>query len=124
MQRNLVRILSLAALVAFILPSAALAEAAAGKAPYDTNCVSCHGPTGKGDGPVGAVLNPPPRDFSKGDFKFDTNGDGNPGTDEDLTNVIKKGASAYGGSALMAPWPALSDGDIKNIVAYIRSLKQ
>ena len=124
MQLNIVRILSLVALAAFVIPSAALADAAAGKAPYDTNCMSCHGPTGKGDGPVGAVLNPPPRDFSKGDFKFDTDGDSKPGTDTDLTNVIKKGANAYGGSALMAPWPALSDGEIQNIVAYIRSLKQ
>ena len=124
MQLNLVRILTLAALAAFVIPSAALADAAAGKAPYDTNCMSCHGPTGKGDGPVGSVLNPPPRDFSKGDFKFDTDGDGKPGTDADLVNVIKKGASAYGGSALMAPWPALSDGEITNIVAFIRSLKQ
>jgi len=31
---------------------------------------------------------------------------------------------AFGGSPLMAPWPALSDQDIANITAYIRTLKQ
>lgn len=124
MQLNLVRILSLVALAALVLPGAAFADAAAGKAPYDTNCMSCHGPLGKGDGPVGAVLNPSPRDFSKGDFKYDTDKDGKTGTDADLTNVIKKGAGAYGGSALMSPWPALSDAEIANIVAYIHSLKE
>jgi mono/diheme cytochrome c family protein len=106
-------------------PTAALAgDAAAGKAVYDANCSSCHGLTGKGDGPVGAALNPKPRDFSQGEFKFDTDKDGKAGTEADLTNVIKNGAAAYGGSALMAPWAALSDEDVANLIAYIHSLKQ
>ena len=46
------------------------------------------------------------------------------GTDVDLKNVISKGAGAYGGSMLMAPWGAmLSPEDVENVVAYIRSLK-
>lgn len=28
-------------------------------------CVSCHGPLGAGDGPVGRALDPPPRNFRK-----------------------------------------------------------
>ncbi len=60
----------------------------------------------------------------RGDFKFDTDGDGESGTDTDLKNVIKKGGLAYDGSPLMAAWPALSDGDLDNLVAFIRSLKQ
>ncbi|MDJ0867846.1 MAG: cytochrome c [Myxococcota bacterium] len=104
--------------------AASAGDAAAGKAVYTTNCVSCHGTTGKGDGPVGAALNPAPRDFSTGEFKFDTDKDGSPGTDADLTAVIKSGAAAYGGSPLMAPWGHLPDSDVANLVAYIRSLKQ
>jgi mono/diheme cytochrome c family protein len=38
--------------------------------------------------------------------------------------VIQKGAMAYGGSALMAGWPTLSDEQIDQIIVYIRSLKQ
>lgn len=34
-----------------------------GKELYTTNCVSCHGETGAGNGPAGAALNPPPRNF-------------------------------------------------------------
>jgi mono/diheme cytochrome c family protein len=106
-----------------ILPSAALAGAQAGKVVYDTNCSSCHGPTGKGDGPVGQALNPRPRDFSTGDFKFDTDNDGTTGSDTDLDNVIAKGGSAFGGSPLMAPWAHLPEKDRQNVIAYIRSLK-
>lgn len=126
-QSTLSRAAVLAGLLAlglWLAPTTARADAAAGKKIYDINCVSCHGSTGKGDGPVGAALNPPPRDFSKGAFKFDTDKDGKTGTDADLSNVIKNGAGAYGGSPLMAPWATLSDADISNLIAYIRSLKQ
>ena len=106
-----------------ILPGTALGDAEAGKAVYMTNCLTCHGPTGKGDGPVGQAITPRPRDFSVGDFKFDTDNDGTPGTDADLNNVITKGAAAFGGSPLMAPWGHLPDKDRENLIAYIRSLK-
>ncbi len=113
-----------AAAVLLVPGAAPAADAAAGKATFELNCVSCHGVSGKGDGPVGAVLQPPPRDFSQGDFKFDTDGDGKPGTDADLKAVIAQGAAAFGGSPLMAPWPTLSDDDVANVIAHIRSLKE
>lgn len=127
MMRNLQsRHTLIVALAAFLLaPATALAgDAAAGKAVYDINCIACHGPTGKGDGPVGAALNPPPRDFSVGEFKFDADGDGSAGTDADLTAVIQNGAGKFGGSPLMAPWGHLPAEDISNLIAFIRSLKQ
>jgi mono/diheme cytochrome c family protein len=125
MNRALIALIAATALVAMLLPGSAFAgDAAAGKTVYDANCSSCHGTSGKGDGPVGAALNPPPRDFTTGDFKFDADGDGKPGTDADLTLVIQKGAMAFGGSALMAPWPTLNDAQIGDIIAHIRSLKQ
>jgi mono/diheme cytochrome c family protein len=114
-----------AALALAALPLAAQAgDAAAGKSTFETLCATCHGTTGKGDGPAGAALNPPPRDFSTGDFKYDTDKDGKPGSDADLAAIIKNGAAAYGGSPLMAPWGHLSDADIQNVVAYVRSLKK
>ena len=125
MNRTLIALLAATAVVSLMLPGSALAgDAAAGKTVYEANCASCHGTSGKGDGPVGSALNPPPRDFTVGDFKFDTDGDGKPGTDTDLTDVIKNGAMKYGGSALMAPWPTLNDAQVADIVAHIRSLKQ
>jgi len=110
--------------LSFAATDASAGDAAAGKKAYETYCVACHGTTGKGDGPVGSALNPRPRDFSVGEFKFDANKDGKPGADADLEGVIKNGAAAFGGSPLMAPWATLSDADIQNVIAYIRSLKQ
>jgi cytochrome c551/c552 len=107
------------------LAGAASADAAKGKDVFvKTNCNSCHGMEGKGDGPVAAALDPKPRDYTVGDFKFDANGDGKVGTDEDIVMVIKNGAAAYGGSAMMMPNPTLSDADLQLLVVYIRSLKK
>ncbi len=122
---NSIRIIVLTAITALALPAVATAgDAAAGKVVFDTNCMTCHGMTGKGDGPLSAALDPKPRDLSTGEFKFDTDGDGSPGTDTDLKNVITQGATAFGGSPLMAPWPALGDADVANLIAYLRTLKQ
>lgn len=116
-------------IAALALPGAALAaDVAAGNAKFQELCVSCHGPGGKGDGPTGMALaaagQPAPRDFTVGDFKLDTDKDGKAGTDADLKNVITKGALVYGGSAMMAPVQGLSDADLDNMVAFIRSLKK
>ena len=113
------------ALVGLVLPGSVFgADLAAGKATFDANCSACHGLTGKGDGPVGAALPVSPRDFSVGEFKLDTNKDGKLGTDADLKNVIQQGAAAFGGTPLMAPWPTLTESDINNIIAYIRTFKK
>lgn len=114
------------AVLAALAPGAAFAgDVAAGKEKFTMFCVTCHGESGKGDGPGGAGLQPPPRDFSVGDFKLDANGNGKPGDDEDLKLVITNGAAAYGGSPLMTPWGgALTEEDIDNLVAVVRSLRK
>lgn len=130
MTRILTTTLILAALaIGNVIPNAAFAaDAAAGKAKFLSLCVSCHGESGKGDGPTGKALaaagQPAPRDFTIGEFVLDTDKDGKTGTDADLINVITKGAMVYGGSPLMAPIQGLSDDDLANLIAFIRSLKQ
>lgn len=36
---------------------------------FMANCIACHGPEGKGNGPAAAAFNPPPRNFTLGVFK-------------------------------------------------------
>ena len=102
----------------------AAGDAAKGKVLFETNCASCHGTSGKGDGPVGAALQPPPRNFTVADFKFDANKDGKPGEDADLLLVITNGAAAYGGSPLMAPWGHLPEQDRLDLIAYVHTFHQ
>ena len=114
-------LLSLTFLIAIIaLPPLAHAQAdlEQGKQPYSLYCVTCHGELGDGQGIVGKTLDPPPRDFTTGDFKFG-------GTDEEIFEIISNGAASKGGSPLMAPWGAVIPEEVRwSIVKYIRSLKK
>jgi mono/diheme cytochrome c family protein len=91
-------------------------DAAKGKASYDSLCVSCHGATGKGDGAAAAALNPKPKDLSDKAYmgKLD---------DKYLSDIIAKGGTAVGKSAMMPPWGgSLKEEDIRNVIAHLRSL--
>ena len=37
---------------------------------YAAHCASCHGPAGRGDGPIAPFLFPGPRDFAAGTFRL------------------------------------------------------
>ena len=125
MKRHLFLALVLISLVGLGFPASSLAagDPAAGEMLFNANCSSCHGVSGKGDGPVGAALTPPPRDFTIAAFNFDADGNGVAGEDQDLILVIQNGAMKYGGSPLMAPWPTLTEVQVADVIAHIRSLK-
>ena len=90
-----------------------------GKAVYDKHCTECHGPTGKGDGPGAFYVAPRPRDFSTGRYKIRSTETGSVPTDEDLVRSVRQGL--YG--TAMPGWDRiLSDTDIQDVVAYIKSL--
>ncbi len=91
-------------------------DASRGAAAYAVYCASCHGARGDGDGPVAAALDPRPAKHSDGATM-------NALSDEHLFRVIKEGGPAAGKSPLMAAWGgSLSDAQIRDVVAYIRSL--
>lgn len=85
---------------------------AAGKALFQTNCVPCHGETGKGDGPVGLTLNPRPADLTLHAV---------PGvhTDGQLYLWVSDG---FPGSVMPAFRTALTDEERWHLVNYIRTL--
>lgn len=82
---------------------------------FSSLCVTCHGATGKGDGPAAAALNPKPKDFTacKAMAKF---------SDETLFKTIKGGGQSTGLSPMMPAWNSqLTDPQIHNMVKYVRS---
>lgn len=83
---------------------------------YVQYCATCHGQSGKGDGPVGVTLNPRPADHTNAEYIGTL-------SDERLYLVIEKGGMAVGKSPLMAAWAGvLKPEDIRDLVAYIRRL--
>ncbi|MFQ5457732.1 MAG: c-type cytochrome [Myxococcota bacterium] len=99
--------------MAFVLfmAGSARADAATGKQVFSTYCVACHGPSGAGDGPAAAALDPKPRDLTTGEFKYGS-------TDEDLFKFISTGKGP------MPPWDSLPEADRRAVIKYIRSLKK
>ena len=93
-------------------------EARQGRAVYQHYCQTCHGETGAGDGFNAFNLDPRPRDLSAPAFQKAK-------SDADLTDAIRRGGSGVGLSALMPPWGhTLSDRQIADLVAYLRSLRR
>ncbi|MBT3352637.1 MAG: cytochrome c [Nitrospinaceae bacterium] len=94
------------------------ANADAGKANYQRFCAGCHGINGKGDGPSSQMLNPKPRDHTNAKYMKNL-------SDEHIFKAIKMGGAGVGKSFSMPSWGGqLSDKDIENIVAFIRTLSK
>ncbi len=96
---------------------------ARGQVTYIQRCSFCHGLLGDGEGPAAEFLDPRPRDFTLGTFKFRTTQSGELPTDEDLFRTISRGLSGTG-------MQAFDDGVIKNglseeerwaVIAYIKT---
>ena len=92
------------------------AKAASGRDVHVKNCQRCHGPQGKGDGPAGKLLKTKPADW--------TNKQKMSGLSDDyLYKIISGGGGSVGKSTLMPAFKGkLSDGQIREVMAFIRSL--
>lgn len=85
---------------------------------YRTHCQGCHGIHGDGKGPSAKFLDPQPRDFTTGVFKFhSTPGQNSLPTDADLFATISHG---LWGTA-MPPWYALSVQDRLAVIQYLKT---
>jgi mono/diheme cytochrome c family protein len=84
---------------------------------YMLYCYACHGTKGDGTGPSSYGLRPPPRDFTKGIFKFARvrSSDELP-HDEDLVRIVKGGLH---GTAML-PWD-IPDVELAKIIQYIKT---
>ena len=88
-------------------------KTAKGKLLFETNCSSCHGNEGKGDGVAGKTLNPPPRNFHE--LTGWTNGP----SFSMMYKTMEEGIISRG----MASYNNLPPSDRINLILYIRTFK-
>lgn len=89
-----------------------------GRRLYRRYCMHCHGYSGDGNGPTAKYLNPRPRDYRLGLFKFTSTAPGAKASRNDLKRTVRLGIpGTYMPSFLMQP-----DDEIDDIVEYVRWL--
>jgi mono/diheme cytochrome c family protein len=88
-----------------LFSSAAKADVAAAEATYKTKCAACHGPDGKGKEAMKT------KDLASADVQKMS--------DADLSAIITNGKPPK-----MPPYKTMTPDQIKDMVAYIRSLKK
>jgi len=74
-------------------------------------CMNCHGTKGDGEGPMGAALNPRPRNFTCGETMKDI-------SDGQLFWIIKNGSPGTGMMAFLG----MPDNQVWQMIQYIRTL--
>lgn len=82
-----------------------------GKTLYATNCASCHGDGGMGDGPAGAALNPAPAPVAHSSQMM---------ADDYLFWRISEGGAEFG--TTMPGWKALDEQSRWDMINYMRAL--
>ena len=85
-------------------------DAEAGKALYKKKCSTCHGPDGAGKAAIAKML--------KVELKALGSAEVQGKTDEDLAKIVTEG------SGKMKPVKGLTNADVANIVAFVRTLKK
>lgn len=94
-------------------------DAKAGEGTYNkAQCAKCHGDAGKGDGAQGQKLKDKPTDWTN-------DGGGLKGmSDQQVFDSIAKGGPAVGKSRAMPGSPKLSEQEVWNLVAYVKTLRK
>ncbi len=82
---------------------------------YREHCVHCHGTTGNGLGPTAVFLNPYPRDFRMGVFKFKSTPYGRKPTRTDLRRTLHEGIMGTS----MPSFRLLKEDEIESLVDYV-----
>ena len=85
---------------------------------FRRHCAACHGISGGGDGPAAAVLEPYPRDFRNGIFKWTSTVGGAKPTHDDLERTLLRGIP---GTAMPSHAPLAAE-EIEALIEYVKYL--
>lgn len=84
-----------------------------GKVIFEKHCLSCHGPDGKGSGPMGPLLTPPAADYTSDSIRAKS--------DAELLHTIQEGRP---GTAMGNFKRWLSKQEMRDVLAYVRLLSR
>jgi len=124
-------ILYILLIAVFSAAQASAGDVERGRAVYEKYCWWCHGEDGSGDGPAFEFLNPPPRDFTFGLYKWkSTPFDEYAPSGEDLRGMIIGGLTeervpgwdGLNGTSMPGWSDVLNDREIEDVIEYIKSL--
>jgi high-affinity iron transporter len=96
--------------VLIVAASALPARAIDAAAIYADRCAFCHGVSGRGDGPAGVALKPPPRDLASADYWRSA----------DLAAIKDVITNGKPGSAMVAFKGILSPDEINALVDHLK----
>lgn len=82
-----------------------------GKVVFEKHCMACHGPDGKGSGPMGPLLTPPAADYTSESSRAKS--------DAELLHTIQEGRP---GTAMRSFKRWLSKQEMRDVLAYVRLL--
>jgi len=105
------------------MPEASEAFVEQGRQTYIRRCSFCHGLLGDGGGPAADYLDPRPRDFTLGTYKFRTTTSGELPTDNDMFRTVSRGLP---GTAMQAfdndvIKNGLSEEERWQVISYIKT---
>lgn len=105
------------------MPEVTAAMEEQGKTIYLERCSFCHGLSGDGEGPAAPYMDPRPRDFTLGTFKFRTTTSGELPTNEDLFRTVSRGLPGTGMQAFDDDIikNGLSEDDRWAVIAHIKT---
>jgi len=88
----------------------------AGSKHYRRHCMHCHGVTGDGRGPTGPWVNPHPRDYRQGLFKFiSSDADGRKPRREDIRRILEHGIEGTS----MPSFGLLLEDEKEQLISYV-----
>ena len=89
-----------------------------GKSLFEAQCTICHGPAGNGEGREASRFFTRPADLRRGTFKIRSTPSGSLPTDQDVERTIRRGLPGSG----MIAQDHLSDDEVRDIIAYLKTL--
>ncbi len=105
-------ITTLAALAVVRSASAADGDPTQGAPIYKSSCASCHGPAGRGDGPIASALTPRPSNFSSEASRQKS--------EAELLEIIHNGVP---NTSMPSYKTSLSEAQVRDVLAYLVTLR-